>query len=74
MASNKAGEFAFERTDEGTGTLTYRCMAFTIERDEGGDFTESDLQFLASIVHTLNGNWSEQIVFPIDRVGGATNG
>ena len=48
-------EFAFERTDEGTGTLTYRCMAFTIERDEGGDFTESDLQFLASIVHTLNG-------------------
>lgn len=58
-------EFAFERTDEGTGTLTYRCIAFTIEPDAGGDFTESELQLLATIVRTLNGFYCtpEQVAF-----------
>lgn len=41
-------EFAFEQTDEGIGSLTFRCLSFELQHESDG-FSDSDLAFFADM-------------------------
>lgn len=57
--TRQSEEFAFEQTDEGRGSFTYRCLEFDIETPSG-EFTESELGFWKDVIRTLNINYPRE--------------
>ena len=57
--SRATDEFVFEQTDERIGTLTYRCLEFTIET-ASEEFTESEIGFWKDVIKTLNVNYPRE--------------